>query len=647
MPPAPFSNCPRKIFSSAPYPRLFVDIQPQTVSPAVRATLRLTAPGSPAMTQFSLDLPFFMPLEEGTFLLRVADDDVQIQHSVVEREVFDPRIGGIAAGSFGFVRDQAGALRYSTLTTELDDGPLGEIGAVLTGRARSLLRADDVQGKAKIALAIFNRFLDKYRVTTRKLDVKPIGSWDLALLRFDDGRNSGEIRFYGGGITLPVVGLAPAYQQELADNLANPEPNAAYEIAAVDALRTVEDGQTLESIVIGIGALEAALDLYFGRTWRLSDPRVFPQEAAAQLRTNPRNARNVFTVEDVLGIAGVRAKVAAYAAAVGTSNGETADLYEAIDLRNLAVHSGVHVPQRQAKLHVERLVDFVLDQLKPRIRAECPTLPRAELLYAWEEALANDCSPDLQQLVDTYLTPHRLTAKLYNQRHKRNEMTSERFGDTLVLRISFQDFTPDQKNLFIAQALLHHYLERRGDIAHAQATDDRSEEDRRPFFEHVASAMTRTVWGAAINRRLCALGFEKFVQREAARRAAELSRKYRRSFVEPRFEDLGYWVDYLDIAQTAAELPLADRETLLMRIARVAPRTAQRSRDAIPPLERVEYDNPESIREALIQVHDAHDMILASASIFDPVTRQRYGRGLQPEDLGVIALRPSTSSGRA
>jgi hypothetical protein len=593
------------------------------------------------MTRFSIDLPFFISLNEDHYLLRVSDREIQIQHSVVEREQFDPRIGSIAAGSFGFVRDQSGALRYSRLTIELDDEPLDEIGAVLMGRARSLLRPDDFQGKAEVALAIFNRFIDKYRVTTRKLDVKPIGPWDLALLQFDDGRNSGEFRLYGGGITLPVVGLAQEYQQKLVDNLADPEPGATYELAAVDALRTAEDGQTLESIVTGIGALEAGLDRYFGRTWRLSNPRVFPQEAITRLDINPRNTRNVHTAEDVLAIAGVRAKVTAYAAATGTTEEQRDSLYDAIELRNLAVHSGVQVPPRKAKPHVERLVNFVLDELTPRIKSECASLPRAEVLYACEEALGADCSPDLQQIVDMFLTPHGLQAKLYNQRHERNEMTSERFGDTLILRISFRDFASDHVNLFIAQALLYHYLERRGDVAQARPADDPAMEYRRPFFEVVASEMTRTVWKAAINRRLRDLGFDELVQQEAERRAAELRRKYWRSYVEPQFEELGYWVDYLGIAQTVAELPQADRENLLKAITRVAPTIAHRSRAAVPALEGVEFDNLESIREALIRVHDAHEGIMGSASIFDPVTRQRYGFGLRLEDFGIISFRAS------
>src|SRR5215212_5330901 len=105
------------------------------------------------MTQFSIDLPFFVPLAEDTFLLRVNDYAIEIQHSVVTREVFDPRMGGITAGSFGLTRDQFGALRYSKLTIDLDDETLSEIGAVVMDKARSFLRADDFRGKATVALA--------------------------------------------------------------------------------------------------------------------------------------------------------------------------------------------------------------------------------------------------------------------------------------------------------------------------------------------------------------------------------------------------------------------------------------------------------------------------------------------------------------
>ena len=599
------------------------------------------------MTRYSIDLPFFMSLNEVVYPLVIGGIQVQVQHSVVQRDDFDPRIGGITAGSFGLVRDQFGALRYSRLTAEIDDEAMAQVCTLLTGRTAAFLNAEEFEirarRKAEIALALFNRFLDKYRVATRKLDVKPIGPWDLALLTFDDGQNSGEVRLYGGGITLPIAGLIPEYQRRVAEALVDPVPNAAYELAAVDALRTVEDGQPLESIVTAIGALEAALDLYFARTWRLANPRVLPSDAATQLHVAPRKLSRNSTVEDVLQIAGVRAKVTAYALELGTPVENRDDLYDAIRLRNLVVHGGVRIPPRKARRHVQKLADFVLDEITPRIRADCPTLPRPELLYACEEALGNGCSPHLQQIADTYFTPHGLTAKLYNERFKRQEMSSERFGDTLILQVSFRDFAPEQVNLFIAQALLYHYLERRGDVAQARTADELpwDWEESRPFFEHVASVLTRSVWKAAISRRLRELGFDQIIQRQAQREAGELRSKYRRSFIEPAREELGYWTDYLAVAHVAAELQSVDRGNFLHAISSVAPETVRRSLAAIPAMEDVEFDDLDSIRDALIQVHDAHQGIMGTVSIFDPVTRQRYGWGTRLEDLGIQVLRPA------
>jgi hypothetical protein len=599
----------------------------------------------PEMTQYSIDLPFFMSLDEGDYLLAVAERRIEITHSVMARENFDPRIGGITAGSFSFVRDQFGALRYSCLTINLGDEELGQVGEILTGKAKSLLRADDYRRKAELALAVFNRFLDKYRVATRKLDVKPIGPWDLALLRFTDGRNSGEVRLYGGGITLPIAGLIPAAHSSVLSSIADPTPNAAFEIAAVDALRAVADGQTLESMVTAVGALEAALDLFFSRTWRRGGPRVFPPNAATTLRLRRDRVSNAFTIEDVLEIAGVRAKVEAYARVPGMTVEQRDSLLEAIDLRNLAVHGGIRVPQRKAEPHVHLVTNFVLDHIAPQISAECPPMPRAELLYACEEALGSACSPDLETIVNTYLTPLGLTSQLSNQRFKQKELSSERFGNSIVIRISFRDFSPDETNLAIAQIVLYHHLERRGDVAQARAADDPNDsliQERRPFFEVVASQLTRTVWIAAINNRLKSLGFAQHVHDQTHRHAEQLRSRYHRTYSPPSFSELSYWVDYLDIALVGCQLAAPDRESLIATVERRAPETARRSHAAIPALQTVDFDDLESIRAALIQVHDAHGGILASASIFDPVTRERYGFGLRLEDFGIIALTPAS-----
>jgi hypothetical protein len=390
-----------------------------------------------------------------------------------------------------------------------------------------------------------------------------------------------------------------------------------------------------------VGALEAALDLYFSRVWRLAEPRVHPATAVTLLGINLRRDQKVYTIEDVLEAGGIRAKAKAYATATDRAD-EFQDLYDAIDLRNIAVHSGVRVPVGKARPHVERIAKFVLDDIVPRIEAECPGLPRAELLYACEESLGNDCAPELGEIVATYLTGRGLTAKLYNQRYTRLEMSSERFGETLVIRVTFADFAPDAINLFIAQSLLFHYLERRGDIARARADYDPSAfaVARQPFFEVVAAAMTRVVWRAAVNQRLRALGFDRLVQQDAERRSKELGRKYRKLQSEPPFGQLAYWVDYLEVASVAAELPVAQRENLFRAVAATAPQTALYAHVATQGLERASFDDRESIREALIGVHDAHQGIVASAPIFDPVTEEWYGFGLRLEDFGIMSIGP-------
>ena len=295
--------------------------------------------------------------------------------------------------------------------------------------------------------------------------------------------------------------LALSISEESATSLPLLDPIPTFELAAVDAIRALEDGESLEAIITAVGALEAALDLYFSRAWRLAQPRVYPSTAVTLLRVHLRRGKKVYTVEDVLEAGGIRAKVMAYATATARED-EFQDLYDAIELRNLAVHSGVRVPVDKARLHVERMAKFVLDDIVPKIETEYPILPRAELLYACEESLGNNCAPELEEIVATYLTGRGLTAKLFNQRYKRKQMYSERFGESLVIRVTFDDFGPDAINLFIARSLLFHYLERRDDIARARADYDPSPSvvSRRPFFEVVATGMTHVVWSAAIDR---------------------------------------------------------------------------------------------------------------------------------------------------
>ncbi len=583
------------------------------------------------MATFSFDLPFFVPLDEGEYALSASDQNIAVHHSVVQQADLDRRIGDVK-GSFGFVRDQLGVLRYSKLSFELSESGLERLSSVLFSEGRPKPGATDHEAKGRIALAVCNQFLDKYRVAARKADVKPLGPWDLARLHFEDGQTSGDLRLYGGGITLSVVGLLPEYHDRVIKRLADPDPPAVYETAAVNALRSVEDGQALESIVTATGALEAGLDVYFARSWRLNTPPTPLQEAAAVLGVGMGKPPELLTLDDVLEKAGVRSKVKAYAGANGLSDEVREGLYEAIELRNLAVHGGVRVPAHRAKPHVEAVARFVLDQLATGIRRECPGLPRAEVLYACEEALGDGCSVEIQQLADTYLTAAGLTARLLNYRFARRQMLSERFGDTLVMRISFRDFPADDVNLFIARALLYHSLELSGVVASARAADELPDGER-PFFRAVASELTLTVWTAAIDNRLRGLGFENAIRQDAERQAEVLRKLYGPSYARPAFSELGHWVDCARLARAAAALPLADRGALLEMTGRAAPETTRRAVAATPALERANYGDPASIRDALIQVHDASETILASVTILDPTTGERHGRGLKFEDI--------------
>lgn len=586
------------------------------------------------MVTYSLDLPFFIPLSEGEYILRIDAYQFRIQHVVVQREEFDPRIGDIKPGSFGFVRDPVGALRYSRLSADFAVDYLIALGEVWLGKTAAFFAPDDpryrAQRQAGVALAVFNRFLEKYRVVTRHVDVHPLVPSDLALLTFDDGRNSGEMRLYGGAFTLPVAGLSDAYQRFLTAKLVDPAPNPGFELAAVDALRMIEDGQTLAATVTVIGALETALDVYFTWTWRHGSHRVHPLEASGQLQVDAqiRKLRRA-TIEDVLRAAGVHAKVRAYARATSMAETQLDDLLEGIELRNLMVHGSIRVFPDRAKPSVKNIAAFVLDDLAPKIAVDCPALPHTDLHFACQELLGDDYSPHLQAVIEDYGVRYGLDARLHNERRKDRQMTSERFGETLVMRVSINGFEPTQVNLFIAQALLFHFLDRRGDVARARPADDLDlYEPDRPFFTDVASYLTRTVWMAAINAKLRNLGFAKDISAQAPRDAETLRAVFHPAFREPQLSEFGRWTNYLNVAHVAADLESAERSLLLHHVRQVAPETANQATAALRALETVTFDDLMSVRDALVRVHDANACSLAgTVSIFDPVTQQRYGWG--------------------
>lgn len=586
------------------------------------------------MAKFSLHLPFFVTLGEGKYILQLRDRQFTLSHAIVQQSSLDPRLGGIH-GEFGFIRDHLGLARFSRLEAELTEDDLESISQCLLGVSFITLRTLNSGMEGQAALALFNEFLERYRVATRNLDVRSIGHGEPASLYMEDEHITRHVRLYGGGITLPVVGLTPEYQERVVGRLAEYDSPPLYELNALQALQAMADGAPNEALLMAAGALELATDIYLARSWRLGKPPIRPKDAASEIGI--KQASDVRTIDDVLEKGPISAKIKKGAITSLVADTEAAaDLEDALEVRNLVVHSGVRVPAGKARRHVEAMANFVLDHLNPAIQRDYPLLPRHEFLYAYEEAMGTELLPKIEQVVNRYLVGAGLAAKLYSRKAKRQNMFSERYGDTLVMRIAFGDFERYQVNLFIAQSLLHHWLENQGVVAFARVSAALPDERTRAFWSRVASEMTRTVWMAAIDNHLLKLGFEEIVQKEITRQEGELMQRYSGSYITPAFEQLGFWIDYLEIARIAAMLPPSKKAALSQRIASVAPHLMQTSSRAIPAIERANFDDPDSILATLIAVHDAHESILATVPIYDPVKNEELGLGLSFGDLGKI-----------
>lgn len=585
------------------------------------------------MSEFALELQFFVPLAEGEYRLNIGGRMVKIAHTAVAHKDLDSRLGGIR-GNFGFARDQFGLLRFSKLSTTLDDEDISHIGRVLLGGTAFASNIEKPEIRGRCALAVFNQFLDRYRAATRKQDIRPIRPGDLARLYQSDQAVIGEHSLYGGGFTLPVVGINPEAQQRVEVRLLSLESPARYELGALDALQALEDGRAREALILAASALEAAVDTYLSRIWRLSQPRTLTADATKLLKAG--GARNR-TIDDVLEAGQLSIKVKLdpvndlllHSSLVSTT-------IEAIELRNLIVHAGVDIGAKEVARHVNAVTTFVLDHLAGAIERDCPVLPRSELVYAYEEAMGTRCTPEIDQLVANYLEGAGLTAKLYNRKVGRDDMFSERYGDTLIIRISFQDFTgskADQIELFIARSILYHWLRRRSDVPYARVAMNLPWEGAREFWSAVAEVMTRAVWDVAIERRLTELGFGERILPTNKQRATELRRKYGVSYSAPRPNELGHFVNYLEVARIASVLPERNRASYLKAVSRADLNVAMLATPAIKAMTNADFNDHQSLLNSLIAVHDVHRGILANVTVFDPKERKDYGFGTQFEDI--------------
>lgn len=322
------------------------------------------------MAKFSLDLPFFVPLADGAYNLNMDNHRFLISTKVRTQDTLDPRLGGIE-GNFGFVRDQMGLLRFTTLEGTFTEKELKTLDHVLGG-GRFLSRGvSNIEIQAQLVLMLFNHFLERYRVATRKLDIRSVGEWDLASMRVEDNNHSALIRLYGGGITLPIAGLSAEYQDRVKQSLAAPNRPSEYELNALQAAYALDNGTPSEAILLAAGALELATDVYLARLWRTSDPPEDVKKAAELI--NAVYGKSLRTIDDVLekGAISNKLKCDPIAKLVEAANARES-LENALYVRNLVAHSGVRVPTHQARQHVEAMTSFVLDQLAPAIHRAFP-----------------------------------------------------------------------------------------------------------------------------------------------------------------------------------------------------------------------------------------------------------------------------------
>ncbi len=224
------------------------------------------------MGSFSLDLPVHVPLQPGSFRAVLLGVEVVFEHSVVQQEHLDQRLGGIS-GSFGFQEDPLGVLRYSRLRFTLDAAAQSLFERAIFGDRLKARSVGDHERRVQIALAVCNQFLDRYRVSTRLSVVHPLGRNDLAFLRYEDGNSFGDVRLYGGNISNPLSGLSPLRLAAFVSELAEDRQPEAHDLAILNAARSAATGSPNEAIVTAVGSLETALDTYFARSWRMRNPK--------------------------------------------------------------------------------------------------------------------------------------------------------------------------------------------------------------------------------------------------------------------------------------------------------------------------------------------------------------------------------------
>jgi hypothetical protein len=149
-------------------------------------------------------------------------------------------------------------------------------------------------------------------------------------------------------------------------------------------------------------------------------------------------------------------------------------------------------------------------------------------------------------------------------------------------------------------------------------------------FSAVAWAITLAVWEIGIDKVLEAEGMTTEISSDIDRRATAVRRRFSPPYEEPAPRSVAAYTAHVELARIAAVVSRTRQTRLLDHVTRVAPHVADRARPCLDLLGSVDLEDAESVRDALVCLHDRSPMLLGSVVVVEPEAGLLHGNGLTP-----------------
>jgi hypothetical protein len=279
--------------------------------------------------------------------------------------------------------------------------------------------------------------------------------------------------------------------------------------------------------------------------------------------------------------------------------------------------------------HIVTIGQFLDARIEPVIQA-LPKPARPRILDAYTEATGATAPSGLESIIARYLIDRDLDAVLYSDYPKWSQgPRTNRYGRTLVIRFPFHDpsMTPDRIALLLARMVMFFSLSTTG-------MTPRGRVGELPIgwnpagYETVAAELTRASWEIGIDQVLAAEGFTGAIQSDIDERANQLLKQFGAPYSPPVSLSAPSFAEHFELARIAVALGEPERQDLLNHVAKTAPLIVARARQALSKLSVIKLEDPNTVREGLVALHDAAGLLLASVVVFDPTTGKSYGAGL-------------------